>query len=93
VDIRHILQLPPPAAEAPNKAVIVQLNQIVAGITVDEIFDVIYVHPTDISPMPTAVHAAHHDYLRGVVSQGSVMSVLDLPPILTSEALVVNEAA
>lgn len=92
VDIRHLLQLQNEGNQRAGKAVVVKLNELVAGIAVDEVSDVVYVHPSEISAIPTAGHTTQQDYLRGVVAyDNSFMGVLDLPEILTNGELVVNE--
>lgn len=93
IDVRHLLQLQNHASRTTGKAVVVKLDDLVAGIAVDEVFDVVYIHPSEISAIPTAVHTAKQEYLRGVVAyNNSFMGVLDLPEILANSELVVNEA-
>lgn len=92
VDIRQTLHLQI-TEQKEQKAVVVRLDQLVAGITVDDIFDMVYIHPSEISPIPTSVRSANEEYLRGVVSyHGTVLSILDLPKMLTGGTLVVNES-
>jgi purine-binding chemotaxis protein CheW len=92
VDIRQTLHLQMTEQKEP-KAVVVRLDQLVAGITVDDVFDMVYIHPSDISPIPTSVRSANEEYLRGAVSyQGTVLSILDLPKMLAGSTLVVNES-
>ncbi|MGP1384165.1 MAG: chemotaxis protein CheW [Thainema sp.] len=92
IDIRHLLQLQGSASRSAGKAVVVKLNDLVAGIAVDEVFDVMYIHPSNISAVPTAVHTAKQDYLRGVVAYNDLfIGVLDLPEILANGELDVNE--
>lgn len=93
IDVRHLLQLQGNASRTTGKAVVVKLDDLVAGIAVDEVFDVVYIHPSEISAIPTAVHTAKQEYLRGVVAyDNSFMGVLDLPEILANGELIVNEA-
>lgn len=93
IDVRHLLQLQGNASRTTGKAVVVKLDDLVAGIAVDEVFDVLYIHPSEISAIPTALHTAKQEYLRGVVAyDSSFMGVLDLPEILANGELVVNEA-
>lgn len=93
IDVRHLLQLQGGASRTTGKAVVVKLDDLIAGIAVDEVFDVVYIHPSEISAIPTAVHTAKQEYLRGVVAyDNSFMGVLDLPEILANGELVVNES-
>ncbi len=107
VDISHLLQLQiqkegektnhtsthfSPGSQQ-QQAVVVRLDKLVAGITVDTVYDVVYLHPSEVSPVPAAVHAMNEDFIRGVASyKTNQMSILDLSKILTSEDLVVNES-
>lgn len=94
VDIRQFLHLDGSTPANQQKAVIVRVEQIVAGLIVDEVFDVVYVRPSDISGIPTAIHSAENEYLRGVTAyQDRMMSILDLPKLLTHGELEVDQAA
>lgn len=94
VDIRQVLQLEVQGQEPLSQAVVVQLNELIAGITVDTVFDVMYIQPASIAPIPVATHSIHEEYLRGVVTfQEHQVSLLDLNKLLTSGELLVNEAA
>ncbi|MGA1602946.1 MAG: chemotaxis protein CheW [Prochlorothrix sp.] len=93
VDISGILNLPLTRSEQGNKAIVARLDQLVAGITVDSVFDVVYLRPADISPIPAAVHSLNDEYIRGVAPyQEQQMSILDLPKLLLSPELVVEES-
>ncbi|MBD2519418.1 chemotaxis protein CheW [Nostoc sp. FACHB-973] len=75
-----------------QQAVVVRLEQRVAGIAVDDIFDVTYIHPGQMTPAPIALNSAKDDYLQGVAPyRDRMMSIINLSKLLTSEALVVNE--
>lgn len=92
VDISHILNLPQGDRSQRRKAVVVRLDDVIAGIVVDDVFDVVMVSPTDLRPVPIAVRTAHDIYLRGIAPyHDRTMTVLDLPNILTQGELVVNE--
>lgn len=92
VDIRGFLNLSQAAAHKRQKAVVMRLDQLVAGIVVDEVFDVVYVHPTEISSIPAAIHSVDNEYLKGVAQhEDSMMSLLDLPKLLNQGELVVNQ--
>mgnify|MGYP006283706969 CR=1 FL=1 len=93
VDVRSFLNLSQGGDCQRHKAVVMRLDQLVAGVVVDEVFDVVYVHPKEISSIPTAIHSAENEYLKGVAKhEGSMMSLLDLPKLLTQGELVVNQA-
>lgn len=92
IDISHVLNLPPGDRSQRHKAVVVRLDDVVAGIVVDEVFDVVSINASDLRPVPIAVRTTHDLYLRGIAPYGDrTMTVLDLPNILHQGELVVNE--
>lgn len=92
VDIRGILNLSPSHLSEKAKATIVSVDDCVVGITVDEVFDVTYVNPSEIQQIPVAVHAVDEEYLQGAVQYNDkVVSILDLRKIFTQGNLVVEE--
>ncbi len=92
VDIRGVLNLPLSEISDRSKTMVVHVDHVVAGITVDEVFDVMYLHPSAIQPVPVAVHSGREDYLRGTAHyREKMMSILDLEKILLDGSLIVNE--
>lgn len=92
VDISHVVNLPVKNSKPREKAIVVRLDQLTAGIAVDEIFDLIYLDPNQISAAPVAVHVASDEYLQGVAAyQNTMMSIINLSKILTTDVLVVDE--
>lgn len=92
VDVRRFLNLPAAAVSKPKKAVVVRLGALLAGVVIDDVFDVIYLKTSDIASAPTAIHSHSNQYLRGVAPYGdSMMSLLDLPKLLAQGELVVDQ--
>ncbi|MBE9104961.1 purine-binding chemotaxis protein CheW [Nostoc cf. edaphicum LEGE 07299] len=100
ININNVVDLPmngvrsPTAGRSPShqQAVVVRLDQRVAGIAVDDIFDVTYIHPSQMTTPPIALHSAKDDYLQGVAPyRDRMMSIINLSKLLNSEVLVVNE--
>lgn len=92
ININDVVDLPVKTGRSHPQAVVVRLNQRVAGIAVDDIFDVTYIHPSQVSAAPIALHSAKDDYLQGVAPyQDRMMSIINLSKLLTSDVLVVNE--
>lgn len=92
VDIRRALNLPIADFEGVVKAMVVHLDDLVAGITIEEVCDVMYLHPSQLTPVPAAVHSASDEYLRGTAPyRNKMMSLLDLAKILSQGELEVNE--
>jgi purine-binding chemotaxis protein CheW len=92
IDVRGLLKMPRVSNRATGKVVVVHMDGLFAGVLVDEIFDVIYLRPTDKMVVPAAVQSVSEEYLRGTAPYNNkVLSILDLAKILASESLVVNE--
>ena len=92
VDIRGLLNLPISGANSKSKAMVVRMEDLVAGVTVDSVFDVMYLNPLQMMPVPTAVHSINDEYLRGTAPyREKMMSILDLHKIFTKGALAVEE--
>lgn len=92
VDIRSVLNMPLSKTRDGVKAIVVNIDDLMAGFLVDEVFDVMYLHPSEVTSLPVAVNSNNQDYLRGTVAYaGNMLTILDLPKLLTNKLLVVNE--
>lgn len=92
VDIRGTLNLETSPVKKGAKAVIINVDDIVAGLPVDDVFDVMYLNPKDMTSVPIAADSRSDEYLRGTTPYSEkMMSVLDLPKLLTKGGLVVDE--
>ncbi len=75
-----------------GRAVVVQVDEMVVGILVDEVFDVTPIDPGKISPMPTAIRATSDEYLQGtVLYEATALTILDIRKLLSQGELVVDE--
>lgn len=94
VDIRTVLNMPILEMENSTniKVMIIKMDDLIAGVTVDEVFDVMYLQASQILPVPTAVHSANSEYLRGTANYcKKMMSILDLAKVFQQGDLIVNE--
>lgn len=92
IDISDVIDLPASTVRSSSQAVIVRLEQRVAGIVLNAIFDVAYLHPSQLQSSPTSMHSTNNNYLLGVAPyQNRMMSIINLPKLLSSDVLVVNE--
>jgi purine-binding chemotaxis protein CheW len=91
VDIRSVFNLPLLDVRNHHQAVVVAVDDIVFGLPVDEVLDVMYLQPEAIDTIPLATHTGK-EYLRGTVSLGDqkILSVIDLPKLIYKEDLIVN---
>ncbi len=91
IDISYLLNLHGNAV--PLRAVVVATDDWVAGVVVDEVFDVIYLSKSQIKPIPTATHLVDEAYLRGTANyREKMMGLLDLKKILNQPEIKVNQA-
>jgi len=92
VDIRQALNLSFGIDNTTSKAIVIRIKDTIAAIPVDEVFDVMYLPPSDLTPVPVAVHSAHNEYLRGNAPYlEKMLTVLDIPQLLSKHSLVVDE--
>ena len=90
VDIRNVLKIPL-ACSTNSKAIVIQVDGVVAGLPVDEVFDVMYLRSSEVKHVPAAINGSD-EFLRGTAPYSEKMlSILDLPKILTKGGLAVNE--
>ncbi|MBE9079381.1 chemotaxis protein CheW [Romeria aff. gracilis LEGE 07310] len=89
-DIRTALTQTP--AKAAAKAIVVEIDDIVAGILVDAVLDVINLSPAEVMPVPAA--SSTISYLQGTVRYNDkVLSILNLPALLSTDRQMVSQAA
>lgn len=92
VDIRNLLNLSQKEMSSSSQAIVIQVDDIVAGIKVEDVVDVIFLNPQDVTGVPTALHSLNDEYLQGTAPyEDKMMTILDLPKILSSNALIVDE--
>jgi len=95
LDIRGVLNMQmQTTTPQTNKALIFEVNDLVAGIMIDEVFDVMYLNPLDIKSIPTAINhsQAHNEYLLGTaIYQEKMMSIINFEKIITHKSLIVEE--
>jgi purine-binding chemotaxis protein CheW len=92
VDIGQALNLPSSSVKANAQAVIITIDDMVAGLPVDEVLDVMYLHPSAVGAIPSTVQA-NENYLRGTVPYADrMLTILNLPNLFSAGRLVVEEA-
>ncbi len=93
VDIRPVLNLQHSQTKT-TKAVAIDVDEIVAGITVDEVSDVIYFHPQDLKPVPVGINANTAQYLQGTAAYlDKPLNVIDISKMLERGVLTVDRVA
>ena len=95
IDIRTVLNMSLNISDAANylsKAIVVEVADLVTGIVVDEILDIIYLNVSEIAAVPAALHSANREYLRGTAIYGEkILAILNLQKLLTKGGVVVDE--
>ena len=93
VDIRGVLNLPVKGRDK-GKIIVAHINDLIVGVTVDDVLEVINISPSEFRPVPAAVSDINHEYIKGEFPYNEKMlSVLDLKKILTNKELFVDEEA
>ena len=92
VDIRQLLNLSATGVNQEAKAMVIHCQDIVAGINIDEVCDVVYLHPSQIKPAPTSGHSNSNEYLRGTAPyREKILGLIDFNKMIAEGELVVNQ--
>lgn len=92
IDIRRALHMQVDGQNPTSKAIVVHIDDLVMGIPVERVFDVLYLQKSDIKPNPMATSEGDRDYLQGtVLYQEKMMGILNLSKIFAEGNLSVNE--
>jgi purine-binding chemotaxis protein CheW len=82
VDLRLALNLSGRATPH-SQAVVAQIGDVVAGISIDELHDILYIDPADLDPVPVANQSGRGSFVQSTTPyRDRVLSVLDLPQLL-----------
>ncbi|HEY9597087.1 MAG TPA: chemotaxis protein CheW, partial [Cyanophyceae cyanobacterium] len=94
VDIRNHLNVAKVPINIGSQAVVIQVDDIVAGLPVDRVLEMADISPSKLTPLSAILPDSEQQYLRGTaVFQEKIVRVVDLPRLFTQGALVVNEQA
>lgn len=91
VDIRKALKMPQVSTENLSK-VIVLYNKQQVGVPVDNVYDIIYIPSSEITPIPAAVQSVSDEYLNGTAPyQDKMLSIIDIRKIFDKGDMTVEE--
>ena len=91
LEIGMVLQIP---ALPRQEFVVIKVNEILIGIAVDRIFDVLYLAASEIDSLPISVNSQLRTYLRGVTKYADgMMYLVRLQELVEREFLAANVAA
>ena len=94
VDIRSALRVTGAAAAELEKAIVVDVDDIVAGITVDQVCDIVQFSSDEISAVPMAATSSRENYFTGIATYDEKkVGILDFSKLIQAENLVVDEVA
>jgi purine-binding chemotaxis protein CheW len=92
VDLRSALEMPVGGTDTEARVVVVELDDMRAGVLVDQVLDVVYLNPAEVTAIPSALRSGEKEYLEGTAPYaGKMLSILDLPGIFSQESWMVNE--
>ena len=91
VDIRTALNMPNTITGNASKAIVIHIDDLVAGFPVDEVFDVVYIRSSDIMPVPAALNSSAECFRGTAPYFEKTLSILDLPKIILNDRWVVNQ--
>jgi len=93
IDIRQPLNLAT-GDRTLDKAVVIEVDEITAGIVVQEVYDVVDFRPEELKPVPVATDSKTTAYLKGMVEYlGEPLKVIDLAKLLVQGAMIVELAS
>lgn len=92
VDIRKVLKIVESGASAVSYILVYENDELVAGVVFDEILDVIFISPSNISSVPLAVKSMNEEYIKSTTPYNEIMlGILDIPKIIKEGNIVVYE--
>jgi len=95
VNIHKALNIPTSTINTINigsQAVLVQVDDIVVGLPVERVLDMVELNSVDLSPLPTNPTNLAQQYFRSTtLFKGKMLRILDLPKIFIQGGLAVNE--
>ncbi|AMC36222.1 chemotaxis protein CheW [Janthinobacterium sp. B9-8] len=92
IDIRHTLGMHSASFNQSAKIVVSSASDILVGVAVDEIDDIVQINPVEVVPLPASTHPEVLRYMMGTIHYNQkAMTILNLPEILKNKDLIVNE--
>ncbi|WP_156033360.1 chemotaxis protein CheW [Candidatus Magnetobacterium casense] len=94
IDVRGALNLAAAPSYADARVVVIQVEDMVAGVVIDDVIDVVYPRQGDIINVSIAEYSTAERYFKGTIRYGErPLPVVDLHKLLTGSDLIVNEEA
>ena len=91
VDIRNVLNMSADTKTL-SQAIVVEIEDLVVGIVVEEILNIIYLNVAELATIPAALNSANREYLQATAFyEEKIIAVLNLQKLLTKGGVVVEE--
>ena len=92
VDIREFINLPLTPISVGDKVIVIQVEDIIAGLPVDEVLELVYLQTSEIDTSNLLDSNDSQQYVQGTsILNGKILHILDLSKIFLNEKLVINE--
>jgi purine-binding chemotaxis protein CheW len=92
VDIRNILNLPTVPVSLGTQTVVVEVDDIIAGIPVERVLEMAYLNSADLIPPSESLPNVGEKYIQGsAFFQGKMLKIVDLTKLFIQGDLTVNE--
>ncbi len=93
IDIRQPLNLAIKNNRLATKAIVIEVDNLIAGIVVEEVVDVVDFRPEELKPVPVATDSNTASYLKGIVDYfDQSLNIINLPKLMTQAAMTVELA-
>jgi purine-binding chemotaxis protein CheW len=92
VDIRPFLKVAPVPVSLGHDLMIIEIDDLIAGIPIDRVIDVIYLPAETLAKSAANNTLTQWEYLQGTLPyQEKLLSLIDLPLLINQDSLIVNE--
>ncbi len=86
IDTRKRFGLAPKEPDDLSRIIVVEVDDIVVGLLVDSVAEVVYLHQSEIDPSPTVNNDEHAYYIQGVCSRDEQLLILvDITKLLDDQ--------
>ena len=77
-----------------TKAVVIEVNDVVAGLVVEEVHDVVDFRPEEFKSVPVAIDTSTASYLKGIADyQNQTLNIIDLSKLIAQGVMSVELTA
>lgn len=92
IDIRGLFDLPLHDEKNDAKAIVVSHGEIIAGLAVDDIIDIIHIRPSQMVPSPAGLREEKEKYINSTAPYGGkVISIIQVSKVLGNGELTVDD--